>query len=126
MKKIKEGQKIYFLGEDLPFKVIIADENFAICTRDLCKKYDSELLEHEVEMDAYSSIEEAYHNTKNEMVYSIIDFKNNVRGPHDFVFNPYDFKDINSIKELLSDLISGKADISGRNMCDLNIDWNKT
>ena len=42
--------------------------------------YDADLLHRQVDMGAYFSFIEAYNDLKDEVVYSIIDFKNKKRG----------------------------------------------
>lgn len=126
IKEFKKDQQIYFDGEKASFKVIAISENYAICTRKLHRRYDADLLKHQVEMGGYFSFTEAYNHQKDEIVYSILDFKNMKRAPHNLVFNPYDFKDTNSLNELLNDLESCKVELSRRNGCKLNLKDIKT
>lgn len=37
-KKLVKGQKVYFIGENLPFNVMAVNDNFAVVSRELCKK----------------------------------------------------------------------------------------
>lgn len=122
MKKFKEGQMIYFADEKLPMMAAAVSPNFIVCTRPLCKKADIGLLKHEVKMRAYSSVEEAYNASKNDPVYTIIDLKNQVKGPHNLVFNSYDFNSTKSMKKLLNDLKSGDVELSRRNSVEFHFD----
>ena len=119
--KLIKDQQIHFEGEKGAFKVSVINDNYAICTRKLNKIYDAELLHHQVDMGAFLSFEEARRYLKDDMIYSIIDFKNKKRGTHNLVFNPYDFKDIDSMNKLLNDLESGEVELSTINNCELKI-----
>ncbi len=119
---IKINSDVFFNGEKLPFKVKAFDGRFAVCTRNFDKKEDDAILSHKVEMNDYFSKKEAFNDLQNEVVYTLIDFKNVVRSTNDFVFNPYDFKKDEDIKQCLSDLKSGECKLSERNKIHLNID----
>lgn len=118
---LKQDQQLYFVGEKAPFKIAAINDNYAIATRKLHKRHDAELLRHQVEMGGYFTFTEAYDHQKDNMVYSILDFKNNKRGTHNLVFNPYDFEDIDSMDKLLNDLEFGEVELSRRNFCELQI-----
>lgn len=121
MENLKKGQQIFFTEEKLPMIVRAISENYAVCTRKFDKVEDSDLIDHKIRMKAYSSRKSAENNLKNEHVYSIIDFKNQTRGPHNMVFNLYDF-DLDSDMELIiRDLECGDLEISSHNSCKLNI-----
>jgi len=40
MSLLTEGQDIYFIGEEIPMKVIAVSDQYAICTRKFDKKAD--------------------------------------------------------------------------------------
>ena len=124
--ELTKGMKVFFIGEKAPMEVKAVSENFAICTRDLHRWYDADLLKHRVEMSAYMSFTEAYNDLKNEKIYTIIDLKNNIRGPHNMVFSSFDFKKQKEINYLLYALEIGEVEISKRNQCDYNLDFERT
>jgi len=124
-QKLKKGQEVYFIGEKLPMKVKELSEKFAICTRKLNKRQDAGLLHRQVETGAYISFTEAYNDQKEEMIYTIIDFKNNIRGAHNLVIGGCDFKDQKEMKDFLIDLENGEVEISYRNRCEYNLDFEK-
>lgn len=115
------NRSIYFEGETLPFKVIAYNENFIICTRKLSRRADADILHYKVEMNAYCSFTQAYNDLKDEVVYTIIDSRNKIRGPHNMVISGYDFKEPDSMLELLADLESGETEVSRRNSCELKV-----
>lgn len=119
--EIKAKGVIYFKEENLPYKIVGFNGRFAICTRRLNRRHDADMLKQRVEMQAYLSFTNAYNDLKNEPIYSIVDFDNAQRGPHNLVFNPYDFKEEYCIKNCLRDLKSGKTELSGRYTIQLNI-----
>lgn len=125
-EKLKKKQEIFFIGEKAPMIIKAISKNYAICTRLLHRWYDADMLKRKVEMGAYFSFTEAYNHLKGETVYSILDFKNNTRGPHNMIFNSFDFKKQNEINYLLSALEIGEIELSRRNSIKLNIDFSKT
>lgn len=124
--ELSNGMQIYFLNEKAPYEVKAVNDNFAICTRDLHRWYDSELIKYRVEMNAYISFTEAYKDLRKEKIYTIIDLKRNIRGPHDLVFQIYNLKNQVSIKSLLKDLDNGIVEISSRNKINYNLDFERT
>ncbi len=123
--KLLKGQDVYFQGEDLPMKVKVINKKYAVCTRPLDKVEDADLLEYKVEMKAYSTFEKAYKSLKNEVIYTILDFENGVKGPHNLVFNDYNFRKQRDMAKLLKDLESGDVEVSRRNQAVLRIDYAK-
>jgi len=117
---------IYFLGEKAPMTVKAISDNFLIATRPLHRWYDANLIRHEVEMGAFFTFTEAYKAMRDYMIYTIVDLKNNIRGPHNLVFNMYDFKKVNDIKLLLTDLEQGVVEISYHNRSDYNLDFQRS
>lgn len=117
----KLGQKISFKEDNLPFKVVGMSENYIIATRKFNKKEDAGIIDYFIETGAFMTKKEAYNSCKDEVIYTIIDFKNNIRGRNDFIFNPYDYQDQNDIDRCLKDLESGEATTSKRNFLELNI-----
>ena len=124
--ELSKGMKVFFIGEKLPMEVKVVNENFAICTRDLHRWYDANLIKYHVEVDAYLTFTDAYKNLRKEKVYTIIDFRNNIRGAHNLIFGGCDFKNQKSMDKFLSVLESGKAEISRRNQCNYNLDFERT
>lgn len=124
--ELKKDMLVYFIGEKLPMKVKAVNENFAICTRKLNKRQDADLLHRQVETGAYFSFTEAYNDQKEEMIYTIIDFKKNIRGAHNLIMGGCDFKDEKEMKDFLIELESGEVEISHRKRCDYNLDFERT
>jgi len=125
-KKLKQGQEVYFIGEKSPMIVNEINENFAICTRDLHRWYDADLIKYEAK-ENFSSFTETYNQLKKSIVYSILDFKNNVKGTHNSWGYGIERKTIKKdAKEILKALESNEIEISRRNSCHLNIDLNRT
>lgn len=98
--QVKVDAKIYFEGEAKPYTVKACNEHFAICT----KPHFSTVL------------------------YSIIDWANNRRGPNNLVFNSYDYKKQSDINRCLNQLTSDKQtyttgllEVSKRHGADLAI-----
>lgn len=125
-EKLKEGQEVYFIGEKAPMNINEINENFAICTRDLHRWYDADLIRYEAK-ENFQSFTETYNNLKNSIVYSILDFKNNVKGTHNSWGFGIEKKTLKKdAKEILKALELNEIEISRRNSCQLNIDWEMT
>ena len=88
---LAKGQKIYFTNEKIPYKVMSVSDRYAVVSRKLNKRQDADLLKHEVEMSAFCSFTEAYNAYKNNPIYSIIDFKEQIRAPHNLIFGDFDY-----------------------------------
>lgn len=124
--ELNKEMLVYFIGEKLPMKVKAVNENYAICTRKLNKRQDADLLHRQVETGAYFSFMEAYKDQKEEMIYTIIDFKKNIRGAHNLIMGGCDFKDEKEMQDFLIELESGEVEISYINRCDYNLDFERT
>lgn len=120
--KIKSEHKIYFKNENKHYNIKAFDNRFAICTRKFNKKEDYSILKHAVEMQAYMSKKEAYQNFKNEVVYTIVDFKKNVRSTDYWTFGKFDYKLQSDIEQCLVELSSGDTKLSERNKIELQIE----
>lgn len=92
---INAGSKIRFAGEKQAYTVQAKSDRFAICTKPF--------------------------NVKRTVLYTIIDFQEQVRGRHNLIWNIYDFTSAADINQCLSDLIAGKIGISSRNQVPLEI-----
>ena len=97
------NQRITFAEEpNSPYTVRAIGPRFAILTRSMTEE-DRERYEYEGSIDKI-------------MIYSIVDLKTRRRGPHNLVFNPYDFKTTVGITECLRDLEAGEIELSHRYM----------
>lgn len=124
--KLEKGQKVFFVGEKLPMIINEINENFAICSRDLHKKHDADILKHRVEMNSFSSFKKAYEFHKDSLIYKVLDFKNNIMGPHDSYGYGLEKDTLeNEAKEILQAVTSNKIQISFRYRCALNIDYSR-
>lgn len=124
---LKQGQEVYFVGEKEPMIVNEINENFAICTRLLHRWYDAEIIKYKVENGAYLSFTEAYKDLRKSLVYTIIDFKNNVKGAHNSFSYGIKNKTLKKdAKEMMKALESNEIEISRRNSIELNIDLERT
>ena len=124
--KLKEGQKIFFVGLKLPMELIARSERYAVVVRSLDIEDDYDLIYFEVERGAYSHTEEAYEALKDEAVYSLIDFQDEKKAPSNLIFNMYDFFSKKDCVKVVADLESGDIELSRRHGVDLNIDWDRT
>jgi hypothetical protein len=121
MSKIKLNSQILFSNENISFRVKAIDERFAICTRKFDRKEDNSIVEYQVEVQAYFSKREALKALKDEVIYTIIDFKNSIRSTDNLVFGKYDYSSQSDIDECISDLNSGETELSRRNQVALSI-----
>lgn len=120
---LKVGQKVVFANEQkLPYTILAGSERYVIASRKLSRRGDAEMLHAEVRMSAYCSFTEAYNDLKDSPIYTIMDFKEMIRGAHNMIFNCYDFSNERSMKKLIIDLERGKVEISHRNRAPLNIE----
>lgn len=94
-KHLVEGQKVWFEGEKQAYKVVIADNRYAICTKPF--------------------------NPARTVLYTIVDTYEGIRGTNDFIFNPYDYREPGGCLKCLMDLQLGKTGISHRNRVELKI-----
>lgn len=125
---LKDGQKIYFVGEKIPMELIARSENYGCVVRSLDIDEDFKLLSHQVEVGAYSDCKSALEGLKDSPVYSLLDFRNEKRAPSNMIFagDLYDFWSKRGCRKACLDLERGKHELSRRNGCDLRIDWKRT
>lgn len=120
---LKVGQKVYFLDETLPFNVLAVSDRYAVVSRKIDRKEDEGLLEFEVKRRASRNINEAWTANKKYPVYSILDFKEGVRGPDNMIFGDHDYfkpEDCErAIKELEDE--NSSMEISHRNRVGIDI-----
>ena len=86
--------KFWFKGEKRPYTVQASDERFAICTKPF--------------------------NLKHTVLYTIVDFKENIRGTENLIFCA-GFEDKKDCLDALERLQKGKSEISHRNRVPLEI-----
>lgn len=125
-KKLESGTKLFFINESLPMEIIARSKRYAVCTRSLDLESDFELLAFEVERGAYFDSQSAWEALKDEVIYTIVDFQNKKRGPHNMIFNFYEFESKSDCQKCLKDMENGKIELSRRREVDLNIDWERT
>lgn len=123
---IVKNQKIYFVGEKLPYKVIAISDRYAVVSRKLNKRQDADLLHHRVEKGAYNTFTEAFNDNKENPIYSLIDFHINFRAPHNPIFKFLDYSDEINCEKAIKMLESGEIELSHKNNTSLNIDWERT
>lgn len=118
-KEIKVNDKVYFINEKIPFLIMARNKRYAIAVRKLNRREDANLLKYKVEMGGYSSFTEAYIECKDLPIYTIIDFKLNVRGSDNMVFGIFDYFDRKDCEKAIKYLESGEMEISNRNRVNL-------
>lgn len=116
---IKKGDSITFKEESLSYEVKAKSVRFAICVRKFDEKEDVELIDHEIITGAYLSKKEALKDLKDKVIYTIVDFKKQIRGSNNYIFNVYDYSKQEDIDKCLDDLKSGECEISRRNQIPL-------
>jgi len=126
MNELNKNQKIYFIGEKIPYVVKAISERYVIVSRKLNRREDADLLHHMVKMSAYSSFTSAYDHLKESPVYSILDFQKNLKAPHNLIFGPFDYFKDEDCEEAIKWLEKGEMELSHRNRAELHIDWDKT
>ena len=100
MNLLKIGDSIKFEDDELIFKIIAKDSKYLVCTNnDLGDRTD-------------------------DTVYTIVDLKERIRGPHNILFNDYDFTNLEDMNELLRNIedSSKPIEISHRNRVALKIE----
>lgn len=85
---LKIGDYVYFKEEVQRYKVVALSHRFAILTKPF--------------------------NAMRTVLYTIIDFTTEERGPHNLIFNLYDFEDKNDMETLLNDLDNNECSLSRR------------
>lgn len=125
---LKDGQKIYFIGENIPMELIARSENYGCVVRSLDINEDFDLLYHRVEIGAYLDCESALEDLKESPVYSLLDFRQEKKAPSNLLFagDIYDFWSKRGCRKACLDLERNKHELSRRNECDLRIDWERT
>jgi hypothetical protein len=124
--RLYQGQSIYFIGEKLPMIINAIGKNYAVCTRELNKRQDADLLKYQVEVGAYMSFTEAYNDLKDDIVYTCLDIANNTKGPHNMFSYDCDFRNQSDMYRLVTDLELGEIEISRRNSAYFKLDYEKT
>lgn len=127
-EKLKDGQKVFFIGEKIPMELIARTENYGCVVRSLDIDEDFELLSYQVENGAYLDCENALEALKDSPVYSLLDFREEKKAPSNMLFagDLYDFWSKRGCKKACIDLERGNHELSRRNGCDLQIDWERT
>ena len=126
MKKLQKNDKVFFKNEKLAYEVKAISERYAVVSRKLHRREDSDLLHHEVRMGAYLSFTEAFDACKNNPVYSLLDFQENVKAPDNLILEYFDYSNEEDCEEAIKWLEQGKMELSRRNRIDLEIDWERT
>lgn len=99
--RLAVNEKVTFAEEDAtPYTVQAVGPRFAVLTRPATGE-DRELHEYEGDVDGL-------------VVYTIINSETMTRGPHDRVFNGYEFPTTTGCEECLRDLESGEIALSRR------------
>ena len=125
-QKLKVGQKVFFTNEKLPYEVKAVSDRYAVVSRKLHRREDAELLHHKVSMLAYFSFTEAYDDNKGNPVYSLLDFKENLKAPDNLIFGNYDYFNSDDCEKAIKDLENGTIELSHRGRVELSIDWKRT
>ncbi|MGI8581909.1 MAG: hypothetical protein ACR2KX_06930, partial [Chitinophagaceae bacterium] len=90
-------------------------ERYAVVSRPLNRREDAGLLHHQVKMGAYCTFTEAFEHNKQSPVYSLVDFKENIKAPDNLVFGLYDYSNEESCQQVIKNLESGEMELSHRN-----------
>lgn len=117
----KVNRKVKFQEESKPYKVMAVSENYAICSRKLNKRVDSDILYDLVDNGVYLSFKEAYNECKDSPIYTIVDFKNEIRGSDDLIFSMFDYFDKDDCNEAIQMLEHRRIGISNRTRIKLNL-----
>ncbi len=120
------GNKVYFVGEKLPYKVMAVSKRYAVVSRPLNRREDASLLRRKVDMGAYWTINDAFEDNKYSPVYSLIDFEKNVKAPDNLVFGIYDYSKKSDCEKAIEDLDKGEIELSHRNMAELSVDMERS
>lgn len=115
-------KRVKFFEDILEFDIVAEDDRFMICTRALDRYNDEELLQHEVNVGAYLDIDSAFEQSKDSVVYTIVDHKHLIRGTHNWILDPYDLTNHENMIQLLADLNSGECELSRRTKIPLHIE----
>ena len=93
--KYKKGDKIKFAGEKQRYTVRASNDNFVICTKPF--------------------------NPRKTVLYTVVDFKKNIRGIENLIFC-FGAETDNECEEMLERLASGETEVSYRNNIELDIE----
>jgi len=111
---------VFFSEDKLPYKVIAANERYAVLTRKLNKRQDADLLHFEVTRGASRSFMEAYNSLKDDPVYTIVDNEQNIRGTENLIFG-LGFHTEEKCQQAIERLATGETEISHRNRIALSV-----
>jgi hypothetical protein len=125
-QKLKQEQLVFFINENLPYEVKAISDRYAIVSRKLHRREDADLLHHKVKMSAYLTFTDAFNANKENPVYSICDFKENIKAPDNLVFEIINYFNTEDCEKCIKMLELGEIELSHRNKVELNIDWNRT
>ena len=92
------GQKLKFKSEKQRYTIVGMDDRYLICIKPF--------------------------NLKKTYLYCIVDLKENMRGPDNWLFGKYDLEYNDDIDECLKDLNSGKCRLSRRKSGPLDLETN--
>lgn len=120
------GNKVYFHDEKLPYNVMAVSKRYAVVSRPLNRREDATLLHNQVKTGAYCNFTEAFEHNKQSPIYSIIDFKKNIKSTDNLVFGLYDYSKEKECEKVIKDLEIGKVELSLRNRCELSVDIEKS
>lgn len=126
MNKLKVNQKVFFIGEKSPMTVMAVSERYAVVSRKLNRREDADLLHFEVERGASQSFTEAYNSLRESPVYSLLDFKEKVKAPDNYVFGVFNYFKKEDCENAIKKLENGEMELSRRNRAALNIDFERT
>lgn len=120
------GNKVYFHDEKLPYNVMAVSKRYAVVSRPLNRREDAVLLHNQVKTGAYCNFTEAFEHNKQSPIYSIVDFKKNIKSTDNLVFGLYNYSKEEECKKVIKDLEIGKIELSFRNRCELIVDIEKS
>jgi hypothetical protein len=120
------GKKVYFTNEKLPYNIKAVSKRYAVVSRKLNRIEDAKLLHFQVEMGAYFTFTEAFNDNKDAPVYSLIDFKENMRSPDNLVFGVFDYFNEHDCQKAIKYLETGKMELSKRNKSELSVDMERS
>lgn len=108
-ENFQEGGRLVFAEEPgRPYIVQAANAAFAVLTR-------------LAEVRDYEELGQRKEEGKSEVVYTLVDLRNGIRGPHGLAVSPYNYTRQSDIRRCLQDLSSGKVSISPRNRAPVRL-----
>ena len=122
----KAGKKVYFKDEKLPYTVMAVSERYAVVSRKLNRREEADLLWDMVRTHGYGSFTEAYEDNKDNPVYSLIDFEENVRAADNLVFGCHDYFSESGCQNAIAWLEDGTMGLSRRSEVELSVDTERT